>query len=149
MIDRICGHIHNYFTAADDIHTGEYTIANGSISLPFLLNGQYYRIVGSALNDGVYKYPPTQTTALHDETFTGEIWAMKVPKAVQDLATEIAAWVTKYGDAVNSPYQSENVIGVYSYTKASAGGADNGASNGTPTWQSTFGTQLNQWRKII
>ena len=71
---------------------------------------------------------------------------MKVPKAVVDIAGEIADWVDKYGDKANSPYQSENVIGVYSYTKAMGG---QGASYGTKsTWMDVFGARLNPWRKI-
>ena len=143
MIEQVCHYIHNYFTDESDKHKGEYTIVNGGITLPFLLNGQYFRIVGSTLNDGIYQYPHYGLT---NETFEGEIWAMKVPRIVIDIAEEIGAWVEKYGEAMNSPYQSENVIGVYSYTKASASGG--GAGNGTPTWQSTFGARLNAWRKI-
>ena len=144
MVEQICHFIHNYFTEDEDIHKGTYTITGKTIELPFLLNGQYFRIVGSTLNDGIYEYPCTK---LLNEEFDGEIWAMKVPKMVVELAEEISAWVTKYGANVNSPYQSENVIGVYSYTKASAGG-NSKSGNGTPTWQSTFAAQLNQWRKL-
>ena len=142
MLDQICGHIHNYFTADEDIHAGTFTIAGGEIDLSeFLLDGQYFRIVGSVFNDGVYKYPPSLKD---DETFTGEIWAMKVPRALIDLDGEIEDWVDKYGAITSSPYQSESVIGVYSRSKAAGGTA--GASG--PTWQSTFAARLNEWRKL-
>lgn len=144
MIDRICGFIHNYFTADRDKHRGTYTILNG-LELDFLQPGQYFRIIGSVRNDGVYQYPEID---LLPETFTGEIWAMKVPREVVNIAAEVEAWLEKYGDAMNSPFQSESVIGVYSYTKASASGGDKNATNGTPTWQSTFGARLNQYRKL-
>lgn len=146
MIDRICGFINNFFTSDDDRHPGEYTIANGALELPFMLEGQYFRIVGSALNDGVYRYPVTAATGLSDETFTGEVWAMKVPKAFIDVCDKIKDWEDKYGDAASSPYQSENVIGVYSYTKAI--GSQNGVYGVKAGWQDIFGGELNRWRKI-
>ena len=144
MMDRICAFIHNYFTANEDIHNGEYTITGGSVTLSFLLHGQYFRIVGSALNDGVYQYPYSE---LSDETFTGQIWAMKVPKAVLDIAAEADALLkTDAAAAINSPYTSENVIGAYSYTKSA------GASGGVYEWlfgkNGIYGSVLNQWRKI-
>lgn len=148
MMNRICGFIHNYFTARADIHTGTYTIAEGSITLPFLMDGQYFRIVGSALNDGVYLYPASE---LANETFRGEIWAMKVPKAVRDIAIEAAALEKGNKDKLNSPFQSENVIGVYSYTKSIAyqsGGAITGVDNWLFGKNGVFGARLNEWRKI-
>ena len=149
MLNQICGHIHNYFTADKDKHAGTFTIAGGEIDLSdFLIDGQYFRIAGSALNDGIYKYPaqpePGKPAILLDETFTGEIWAMKVPRAVIEIAGEIEAWQAKYGAAVASPYQSESVIGVYSRSKAA--GSTAGASG--PTWQTTFAARLNEWRKL-
>lgn len=141
MIERICGFIHNYFT--DEIKEGTYTIEGGSVALPFLVDGQYFRIVGSALNDGVYEYPATD---LADETFKGQVWAMKVPKAVRDIAEEAAALADKYSDTLNSPYTSESVIGAYSYSKAA------GASGGSDSWlfgkSGVYGNQLNQYRKL-
>ena len=143
MLDRICGFIHNYFTADSDKHAGTYTIEGGSITLPFLANGQYFRIVGSALNDGVYQYPATD---LADETFTGQVWAMKVPKAVRDIAEEAAVLADQYSNAINSPYTSENVIGAYSYSKvASASGGGDGWMFGK---DGVFGNRLNQYRKL-
>lgn len=183
MIDAICAHLHNYFTEEEDIHRGTWVIENGEIDLSdILLNGQYFRIVGSALNDGVYQYPVTaaggeeslisgeqsepepasaaeqdagetrdpQSVArargvLSDETFDGEIWAMKVPRAVIALAGEITAWQAQYGAAMASPYQSESVIGVYSYNKATSG---SGAGGSADAWKDVFRGQLNQWRKL-
>lgn len=143
MIERICAFIHNYFSGGADIHAGTYTIENGSITLPFLLYGQYFRIVGSALNDGVYQYPATDLT---DETFDGDVWAMRVPKAVQSIATEAADLERMHGAALNNPYTSESVIGAYSYSKGA------GATGGADAWlfgrDGVFGTQLNKWRKI-
>lgn len=152
MLQTVCEHIHNYFikTTLD----GEYTIAGGMISLP-LIEGQRFLIQGSVLNDGMYTYHADRImddddsveVGLQDETFTGTICGLAVPPAVILLSGEIHAWVDKYGEAVNSPYQSENVIGVYSYTKAQSGGSNN--SNSQPvTWEDVFASSLNRWRKV-
>ena len=127
MVERICGIIHNFFTKNEDKHKGTYVIENGAVELSFLANGQYFRIIGSALNDGVYQYPATD---LADETFTGEIWAMNVPNAVKEVAAE-AADLSKDDEmkkVLNSPYTSESVIGAYSYSKGA------GASGGAYSW---------------
>lgn len=143
MVERICGLIHNFFTADEDKHDGTYTVENGAIELPFLVNGQYFRIVGSTLNDGVYQHPATN---LLDETFTGEVWAMKVPKAIKDIASEAEELLRNNGTTLNSPYTSENVIGAYSYSKGA------GASGGAYTWlfgkDGIYGSQLNRWRRL-
>ena len=122
------------------------------ISLDFLNDGQRLLFDGSDLNDGVYTYhetgitndDDTEVAGLHDETFTGAICAMAVPPSVVALLGEINQWVAKNGEGVNSPYQSENVIGVYSYTKATGGSG----VGGSVTWQDVFGSQLNRWRKV-
>ena len=123
-----------------EIHEGTFTVENGSITLPFLRTNQYFRICGSVFNDGLHQYPLTDLT---DETFTGTVWALAVPKAVVTLSEDIASWQEKNGEAVASPYQSES-FGGYSYTKRSAG-SDSGTLNG---WQDAFRGRLNDWRKL-
>lgn len=140
MLEQILDYIHNYFVK--EVHNGTYTIASGTLNVDFLLSGQYFRVVGSVLNDGVYKYPATNMT---DETFTGYIWAMAVPPSVIALASEIEEWESKYGSVANSPYQSES-FGGYSYTKAST--SNSNGSNAVSDWRSVFGNRLNHWRKI-
>jgi hypothetical protein len=152
MLQQICEHIHNYFIK--DRHDGIYEIADGVIPLSFL-EGQRFLIVGSALNDGMYTYhedgikndDDTEAVGLHDETFTGTICALAVPPAVIALSGEINSWVEKYGEVVNSPYSSENVIGVYSYQKAQVGGQANGSPT-TASWENVFNDRLNRWRKV-
>lgn len=143
MLTELCAELKNYFLRDrdEDIHYGEYTISGGSIDLPFLLNGQYFRIVGSVLNDGVYQYP---ADGLADEVFTGAVWSMAVPSSVVDLAADIEAWNEKNADAINSPYQSES-FGGYSYSKGY-----NSATSGSSavSWQSQFATSLNKWRRL-
>ena len=137
MLEQVLRHLNNWFLV--DIHEGTFTVENGSITLPFLLTNQYFRIVGSVFNDGLHQYPAVDLT---DETFTGSVWALAVPKAVIDLADEIQKWQEKNGEASISPYQSES-FGGYSYSKAT-----DAETGGAVTWQSAFKQQLSAWRKI-
>ena len=153
MLQQLCENICNYFIQKQE--QGTFEIAGGTISLPFLLDGQRFLISGSALNDGMYTYHETGIkddddkafaagVGLKDETFAGTICALAVPPAVIALSEEVKAWVVSNGEAVSSPYQSENVIGVYSYTKASGGSG----AGGSVTWQDVFKDRLNRWRKV-
>ena len=139
MLERILRHLRNWFVVAGGVHHGTFTVENGSITLPFLQNGQYFRVIGSVFNDGVYQYGNDAT--LQAETFTGTIWALAIPKAVLTLCEEITAWEEKYGEAATGPYQSES-FGGYSYAKASS------EDGGAVTWEKAFQKRLNQWRKI-
>lgn len=149
MLQQVCEYIHNYFIKAS--HESGYEIADGMISLPFLKDGQRFLIAGSDLNDGVYTYhdayigtdDDTEAATLADETFYGSICAMAVPPSLIAVATEITDWVAKYGEAINSPYQSES-FGGYSYTRASGGASGNPAAS----WEDVFSSRLNRWRKI-
>lgn len=148
-MDEICGYVRNYFLRdykdpAKYIHRGTFTIANGSIQdLPFLISGQYFRIKGSALNDGVYQYGTENS--LKDETFDGEIWAMYVPADFVVLVGEINDWVTANADALNGPYQSES-FGGYSYSKGyAATGNGKVIASG---WQGQFAIRLSRFRRL-
>lgn len=133
MLEELLFHLKNWFVKSSQ--NGRFTIEGGELSLPFLVEGQYYRISGSIFNDGLHY---VGDTTLSDETFDGTVYALAIPKAVINLAAEIEAWQEKNG---MSPYQSES-FGGYSYTKATD-------SNGVPvTWQSEFRGRLNPWRKI-
>lgn len=152
MIEQVCAHIHNYFETDDNtgqrmIYPGTYTIENGSITLPFLVDGNYFRIMGSDLNNGVYRYPVTDGNEpiLADETFTGVIWKMRPPKAFLKLCDEIQDWLDKYGETMRNPYQSEDVINVYRYTKMTTGKV---TGNYIATWQQAYKDQLNEWRHL-
>ena len=139
MLEQVLMNIRNWFTVDGGIHSGTFTIKDGGITLPFLADGQYFRICGSVFNDGLHQYPATD---LADEEFSGTIWELAIPPAVVDLADEIGAWQEKNGEASASPCQSES-FGGYSYSKAT-----DSASGGAVTWQSVFKRQLSAWRKI-
>ena len=136
MLDEILAEIRNYF--AVKVHSGDFEVIGGKLSpLDFLQNGQYFRIVGSVLNDGVYQYPASNLT---DEAFYGAVWAMSVPPSFVALCTEIKDFVESDAGKV-SPYTSES-FGGYSYTKATD------ASGRPVTWQSVFAKRLNKYRRI-
>ena len=139
MLEQVLMNIRNWFPVKGGIYSGTFTIEDGGITLPFLANGQYFRICGSVFNDGLHQYPAGD---LKTETFDGAVWALAVPQAVIELAAEIEAWQTKNGDASTSPYQSES-FGGYSYSKAT-----DGASGGAVTWQTAFRSRLSAWRKL-
>ena len=133
---------------------GAYRISDGMISpIDFLKDGQRFWITNSDLNDGVYTYHEdviynddnTKAAGLSDEDFNGTICAMAVPPAVVALSGEINNWVENYGAIVSSPYSSEALPGVYSYSKAVKGDQEGG---GGYSWQDVFRDRLNQWRKV-
>ena len=53
MMTEICDYLNNYFWESK--RKGTFTISNGTITVPELKNGQYFRIVDSFLNDGIYQ----------------------------------------------------------------------------------------------
>ena len=138
MLSELCAEVRNYFCTEQDIHYGTFEIVGGSISpLDFLQEGQYFRIVGSIYNDGVYQYP---TNGLTDEKFVGSVWAMRVPPAFIALSEDIK----KYNEseaAKPSAYTSES-FGGYSYTKATD---SNGVS---ASWETVFSKRLKKYRRI-
>ena len=139
MLEQVLMNIRNWFPVKGGIHSGAFTIKDGGITLPFLADGQYFRICGSVFNDGLHQYNVLDLT---DETFTGTIWALAIPQPIIDLANEIKEWQVKNSDALSSPYSSES-FGGYSYSKAT-----NSETGGAETWQSHFKQQLSAWRKI-
>lgn len=135
-LTNLCAELRNYFETKKRF--GTFTISGGSISpSDFLQDGQYFRIVGSVFNDGVHRHPAHDLT---DETFDGAVWAMAVPPAVVELATEIEEY-NKSDAGKPSSYISEN-FGGYGYTKATD-------ANGLPVgWKTVFKNELHKWRKL-
>lgn len=141
MLSELLRELNNWFDNGNR-YPGEYTISDGTLAADFLQTDQYFRIVGSVFNDGVYKYPATE---LKDETFCGSVWALSIPREVQDKSDEIDAWCAKYAgldSAAMSPYTSES-FGGYSYSKG-ASGSDGGTG---ANWKTQFGSWLNLWRR--
>lgn len=145
MLEQILMEIHNWFRVRDDadgIYAGTYTIENGSIALPFIQNGQYFRIVGSVFNDGLHLYG-AETDSMTDETFNGSIWALAIPKTVIDAAKEAETWIEKNKDVVGGVYSSES-FGGYAYTKDTTV-ADSLSKTGIPAH---ILAKVNGYRKL-
>ena len=138
MLTEICAELRNYFEVPNGRHFGKFEISGGSIApLDFLQEGQYFRIVGSVFNDGVYQYPATSLT---DEGFEGAVWSIALRPSLIALTAEIEEY-NKSDAGKASPYTSES-FGGYSYTKATD-------ANGAPIgWKKAFASRLNQWRKL-
>ena len=136
MIEQVLNFLHNYFE--EEILQGDFSISSETIVIPSAKDGQYIKIVGSSLNDGIYEYPPTN---LNNEDFTGEVWLLAIPASVRSLIKRIGDW--ELTNNSQSPFTSES-FGGYSYTKGS------NAKTGNPLgWQDVFRSELNTWRKLI
>ena len=150
MLDQICAYLKNWFDRDQPKYYGTFKIENGQITFPGgdmgIQQGQYFRVIGSVFNDGVWRYGTDQLT---DEEFTGAVWLMAVPHSLILLAAEIDLWQNRYGgvDSANlSPYASES-FGGYSYTK-SQGGSASGNAGGAVGWESVFAPRLRRWKKL-
>lgn len=147
VLTELCQEIRNWFDRDQEKWIGKITISNCTISYMGaeidLLDGQYIRIVGSLLNDGVYKYPDEN---LKDESFYGAVWSMAIPPSVVELAAAIEAYNEKNADAIDKPYQSES-FGGYSYSKGSGSSSGSGGGN-SAHWRNHFADDLNRWRKL-
>lgn len=142
-LDEVCGFLRNWFTVPGGVHVGTYTVVDGALTLPFLQNGQYYRIIGSVFNDGVHRYGAADDK-LAPESFHGAVWALAIPQAVIAIAKEIEEWSVQNAATVASPYQSES-FGGYSYSKAAPSGS---GVQKTLTWRNVFAAKLARWRKL-
>lgn len=156
MLTEFFAYLRNWFYKAR--WDGRFTINNGELQAQYasmhgvkilpLLDGQYFKIDGSILNDGVHRYP---ASGLKDEVFEGTVYSMAVPEAVLALLDDVQKWQDKYGagdSGALSPFTGETLEGVYSYSKStSSRSSDGGVGNGT-SWQSIFADRLALWRKI-
>ena len=152
MLTEILAYLRNWFEHAKFF--GKFTIEDGILQMQYdngiefsaitPKSGQYIRIIGSALNDGVYQYP---TEGLHDEEFDGAVWLLAVPPIILSIAEDVKEWQDKNGGAESaalSPFQSES-FGGYSYAK---GGGSSSTGGVSVTWQDVFKGRLSPWRKI-
>lgn len=136
MLTEILAYLRNYFVVAT--HEGDFEIVGGNVPLDFLQQGQYFRIVGSIFNDGVYRYG--DELELTAEAFAGKIEALAIPRDLLKLAEEITAYMQS-DEAKPSALTSES-FGGYSYTKATD------SSGSAASWQTVFAARLRRWRKI-
>lgn len=151
MLTDVCQELRNWFDRNQAKWFGKFEIQNGVLvgSENMLKEGQYYRIIGSTMNDGVYLYS-ADVSELVDESFCGAVWLMAVPPAVVRLSQDIDDWMLKYGGVDSqamSPYTSES-FGGYSYSKSTGGYSGYGDGSGNTGWKAVFADRLNRWRKI-
>ena len=151
MLTEICLYLKNWFDWNQPKFFGDFIIKDGVLTSRNdgdmdIQNNQYFRIIGSVFNDGVYKHGEE---TLVDEEFNGAVWLMALPPDFLALCKDISDWQALYGgtSSVNmSPYQSES-FGGYSYSKSSGGGGSS-ASSAVPTWKSIFADRLVRYKKI-
>ena len=148
MLTQICQYLRNWFMR--EIWIGSYVVAGGELTyadgtaLPLIV-GQYYRIVGSILNDGVHKAGDATDTLSDEPEFSGAVWSMGIPPDFLALVHDIEAWITANADAITSPLESESVGG---YSRSFRTGKSESGEIVGPTWQAQFASRLAPWRKI-
>lgn len=136
LMQEVMEHLHNWFPHR--FVAGFYSFHGGECDqIVFLQDGQYFRVVGSVFNDGLHRWPATD---LHDEDFEGEVWALAVPPAFEELVDDISDYAT--ANPVSSNLTSES-FGGYSYTKGTD--PSTGAAVG---WQGAFRSRLNPYRRL-
>ncbi len=140
MLTEICQYLHNWFIKdRTDIHLDTFKIENGAVVPSFEIKiGQYFRIIGSTFNDGVYKFP---TSDLKDEIFDGAVWTMHVPPQLITLSEEIKGWTDTNSSNTDNIYESES-FGGYTYKLRT------GANGGKYTWKDAFESELKAYKKI-
>lgn len=139
MLTELCAELRNYFELPNGKHFGKFQISQGNLSnIEFLREGQYFRIIGSLFNDGVYQFP---ALGLRDEEFNGSVWEMALPPALISLSEEIEEY-QKSDAAKLTGYASES-FGGYSYQKFTDGHGGDGSR-----WQNVFKDRLRKWRKL-
>lgn len=138
MLETVLNHLHNWFPVKGAARAGTFIIVSGAISLSNVREGQHYKIEGSVFNDGLHKYGDT-SDKLMDETFTGRIVPLAVPREVVKLAEKIKSWCESnpVSDKISESFDG------YSYTRGTDG--TGGASGG---WQAAFRKELNAWKKV-
>ena len=134
MLYEVMKHIKNFFVVPGARQEGSFEIVNGSITGLSILEGQYFLVEGSVLNDGVHLY----NESLKDETFTGAIVPLAVPNDFLLLVKEIKEYTE---NDKPGPFQSES-FGGYSYSRYTDG------KGGLADWTTVFKRRLNAWRKL-
>lgn len=141
-MENLMSYCNNYFYRFKEF--GVYNIENNRITIRGrYLKGQYVRIIGSFLNDGVYKVVNTDENTiildgLKDEEFEGYVCSLSVPKSFVELDQQIK----RYKEENKPTAMISESFGNYSYSKATN-------KNGAPLrWQDVFKDDLKQYRKI-
>lgn len=138
MMWELLRYLRNFFPL--EAHEGDFEIVDGKLSGAdeYLKVGQWFLISDSIFNDGVYQYG---SETLTDESWTGTVTPLRIPREVVQLQEDISAWRAENDSKTESPFNSES-FGGYSYTRAT--GSDGNAAG----WQGAFASRLKVWRSI-
>jgi len=154
----VCAEIKNWFYLYDDegkpiFQKGDYSIGGEHISPVeiMLLPGQYIRIIGSVLNDGVYLIPEDGGAGSYsyllegsrNEEFKGYLIPMAVPLDFIVLVDEIKTYQDKSAQDQNSGAVTSESFSGYSYTKATT------LSGAAVSWREVFSSRLGVYRKMF
>ena len=142
-MEKILNSINNYFYKFYE--SGSYSINTNTITVKGkYIIGQYVRIEGSTLNDGVYKVAfvdgqniTLESLTMQDEEFEGIISSLAIPSDLISLKAKIETY-----ESENKPSAivSES-FGNYSYSLAT------NANGQALTWQEVFSNELKPYRK--
>jgi len=142
-IEALMKECNNYFYRWKERNT--FTIDNNSITVTgTYLVGQYIRIVGSIMNDGVYQmetYADNKITilGLTNEVFEGIIYGLVVPKEFVVLSDKIIEYNT------NNTINNKASEGFNNYSVSYTTG-----ENGSPLqWQGIFKKDLDIYRQAF
>lgn len=142
MLDKILKYLNNSFykTCEGDTFTimDNKIIVNGKYIV-----GQYIKIQGSLLNDGIYKVVNVADNEItiegaNTEEFVGVIYGLAIPKDIINLETKIKEYMATNK---NNSIVSES-FGNYSYTKGT------NKNGNVATWKDVFAEDLKPYRKI-
>lgn len=142
MLEEILKIINNYFYATGE--KGSYNIQDNKLTVKRkYIQGQYIKIEGSIMNNGVHKVLEVSDNQITleeaiNEEFEGVIYGLAIPKDIIRLEPKIKEFESK---VKNSVYVSESVGG-YSYTKA----ADKNGN--VQSWVGAFANDLRPYRRI-
>jgi len=144
-------YLNNFFYIRDNskgtvvYETGEYEIKSGIITAKNkYLVGQYIRVMGSILNDGVYIVSDDLITLQNttDEIFEGTICPLRIPRDFLSLVADIESFEERASKSKNRGTVTSETFAGYSYTVATN-------SEGLPnTWKDVFADRLSTYRKM-
>ena len=117
-MEDILSYINNYFAVTKE--EGTFKIIDDAITIRGnYLQGQYIKLEGSILNDGIYKIESLGNKSItlvgaNNEEFKGAIYSLAIPKDLVGISVKLEELKEK---ATNGIYESES-FGEYSYTLA-------------------------------
>ena len=150
MIAQIMQYCKNHFWRSRE--RNNFTIVTDGIEGTFCntyLVGQYVHIVGSYINDGVYKVTGVTTSKLTlDATLLAEdtddfitLYGCAVPADFLTIVSDIEAWVTSNGGKDGVASES-----IDSYSISFGTGSDGSTGN---NWKSAFSGRLTAYKQVF